>query len=277
MTASTREIDLSKLSPTALEAEANQPSPAASASASRIKLQARLLSLRAQRPVSSICPTISTSPSTSPNASQVSTIPDAGRTPSDETPSLDAQILSFALSRGKALTDHTLHNLYRIAGITTFAAQEITGEKLFGIRIDVFSARERKFGKPVYIMLENKVVEKGGSKVWIVARHSAGAFLGVAELAGRYLHGGKGVGVFLKEVRRRVLRWRRRVDVAEGVREAAMAAGGEGWVERVERVGWDEGVASVVMKWVDGEEAHCRIDEKGGLWVRLSRGRRGRG
>jgi len=111
-------------------------------------------------------------------------------------------------------------------------------------------------------------VEKGGGKVWIVARHSAAAFLGVPELAGRYLPTGKGEGRqqverFAREVRRRVVRWRKRIDMAEGIKEAAKVANGEGWVSRVEQVEWDTEVALVVVKWANGTEARCRIDEKG--------------
>lgn len=98
------------------------------------------------------------------------------------------------------------------------------------------------------MLLEKRVVEKGMGEVWVVSRHSAPAFVGVAEVARRCLPMGELEG-FVREVRRRLVAWRRRVDAVEGV------WGGGREVE------CDDEVAEVVVRWGD-REARCRVGER---------------
>jgi hypothetical protein len=254
---------------------ANKQFVASEKAALRIQLQARLLALRSQKPLSTAnaAPSSQLSPPPSPSSSQASTIPDTA----PEIPELDSRILSFALSRSKALTTHTLSNLYRLCGVTTFQARELSGETLLGLRFDVFSPGGKRFVTPVYVLLELRQVEKGAEKFFVVARHSAPAFLGLAELAGRYLpaKGNQDLVRFVKEFRRRVLRWRRRADEAEAAKEAANAASGEGWKKKVEKVEYDAEVALITVKWDSGTEARCRVDEKGDIFKAVATDRKG--
>jgi hypothetical protein len=141
----------------------------------------------------------------------------------------------------------------------------------------VFSPGGRRFVTPVYVLLELRQVEKAAEKCFVVARHSAPAFLGLAELAGKYLpaKGNQDLVRFVKEFRRRVLRWKRRADEAGGVREAAKAAGGEGWKRKVQKVEYDAEVALVTIKWDSGAEARCRVDEKGDIFKAVVMDRKG--
>jgi hypothetical protein len=240
------------------------PSVASAKASHRIQLHSRLLSLQCRKPLSALEPTLTTTtPSSSPNASQVSTIPDAA----PDAPDLDTRILSFALSRSKALTSHALSNLFRLSGVTTFQARELSGETLLGLRFDVFSPGIKRFVTPVYVLLDLRTVEKGAEKVYVVARHSAPAFLGLSELAGKHLpvKGPQDLARFVKELRRRVRRWRARVDAVDAVKKCAMSTNGEGWKNKVEKVDSDAEVSLVTVKWDSGAEARCVVDEKGDI------------
>ncbi|KAA8912904.1 Cenp-O kinetochore centromere component-domain-containing protein [Sphaerosporella brunnea] len=243
----------------------------ASAKASqRIQLQARLLSLQCRKPRTTKTPPKLAyfSPPASPCSSQVSTIPDTDILDADpEVPDLDTRILSFALSRSKVLTSHALSNLFRLSGVTTFQARELSGETLLGLRFDVFSSGGRKFVTPVYVLLELRKVEKGAEKCFVVARHSVPAFLGLSELAMKHLptKGSQDLVRFVKELRRRIRRWRVRTDAMEDLKTTAKAAIAEGWKRKVEKVEADAEVALVTIQWSNGAEARCRVDEKGDI------------
>jgi hypothetical protein len=230
-------------------------------------LQTRLLSLRAQHTLSS--PPLSITPS--PDASQTSTIPDSELTNSDD----NAAILSLALSRSSRQSKAALANLYRVAGTTTFTVQPPNeAEKLLGIRLDVFSARKGTFGNPYYLLLSPVREPKTTAKLgWGVVRHSLPAFIGVAELEKKFLPlmGMKEqrLELFVQEVRRRVIRWRRRVDMAEEVKQIAKGIVprigdlGESWVMRVEEVVWDVEVLELRVRWGNGTVGVGRVDERG--------------
>jgi len=158
-----------------------------------------------------------------------------------------------------------------MAGVTTFSAREVTGETLLGLRFEVFSRGERRYMTPVYVLVELKPTEKGGEPVFVVARHSAPAFLGVVELAGRYLppKGRQDLTRFVREVNRRVARWRRRVDAAERFKRTALAVG------KAETVEFDDEVTLLVIKWKSGAEANCRVDERGEVLRVVATSRKG--
>lgn len=224
-----------------------------------------------------------TDTSISSNISLLSTIPDAD--PEEEAreleglqpqspplqADLDARILALALSRSKAATKHMLSNLHRMEGVTAFSAKELSGETLLGIRIDAQSRRDSTFGKPVYVLLEHRAV--GNATAWVVARHSAPAWIGVIELARAFLPppppaaatpppAAKGGGAvarqsverFVKAVRARVVRWLRRVDAVETLREVVR---GGAVIE------CDKEAAALTVRWADGTVGRCALDEKG--------------
>jgi len=158
-----------------------------------------------------------------------------------------------------------------MAGVTTFSAREATGETLLGLRFEVFSRGERRYLTPIYVLVELKPTEKGGEPVFVVARHSAPAFLGVMELAGRYLppKGKQDLTRFVREVNRRVGRWRRRVDAAEKFKQIAIAVG------KAQAVEVDDEVALLVIKWKSGAEAKCKVDERGEVVKVVTTSRKG--
>ena len=155
--------------------------------------------------------------------------------------------------------------------MTTFSAREATGETLLGLRFEVFSRGERRYLTPIYVLVELKPTEKGGEPVFVVARHSAPAFLGVMELAGRYLppKGKQDLTRFVREVNRRVGRWRRRVDAAEKFKQIAIAVG------KAQAVEVDDEVALLVIKWKSGAEAKCKVDERGEVVKVVTTSRKG--
>jgi hypothetical protein len=270
----------------------------------RAELTSRLLSLRAERVLTttlppSSTPTPPTDQSPSPNASQVSTIPDNYnslllRPPPEAAAVDDSAILAFALSRDAALESHTVQNLYRISGATTFIVPpSIPGEKhLLGIRIEDFATKGRVFRSPVYVFLEMR------NGAFVIARHSAPAFIGIGDL-GRVFFGGaagnndsdcnggalggvQNVDEFVKEVRRRMVLYRKRQVAVQELRENALAAGvigdvTEDWTRRVTDVEWDSDVSMVTIKWMNGTVGRCRVDDKGivvGAVVENGKGRR---
>ena len=165
-----------------------------------------------------------------------------------------------------------LSNLHRMEGVTAFSAKELSGETLLGIRIDAQSRRDGTFSKPVYVLLEHRAV--GNATTWVVARHSAPAWIGVIELARAFLPpppaaaaaaippAAKGAGAvarqnverFVKAVRARVVRWVRRVDAVETLREAFR---GGAVIE------CDKEAATLTVRWADGTVGRCALDEKG--------------
>ena len=163
-----------------------------------------------------------------------------------------------------------LSNLHRMEGVTAFSAKELSGETLLGIRIDAQSRRDSTFGKPVYVLLEHRAIGSGATAttVWVVARHSAPAWIGVIELARTFLPppaaaappatvkgavARQSVERFVKAVRGRVIRWVRRADAVETLRE----------VVRDAAIECDKEAAALTVRWTDGTVGRCALDEKG--------------
>ncbi|KAI5816331.1 Cenp-O kinetochore centromere component-domain-containing protein [Pyronema omphalodes] len=220
-----------------------------------LTLRSRLASLRAQHPVSSSTPTDSP------------LIP----TPAD---TLDSRILNYTLHSASSFNLAVTTNLYRLSGVTTFTCRELSGQTLLGIRFETF-AGDGRFGKPVYVMLEQRRNKhtKNGEATWGVARHSAPAWINIGELERKWLPVGEkvqakqDVRAFVREVRRRVELWGRRKRAVEGlvkvvgrVRERMETGDGRGRVKEVET---DREVGLLTVRWEDGREAKARVDERG--------------
>ncbi len=82
----------------------------------------------------------------------------------------EERLLRHAFTRGQALDRYDLQCLYRMAGVTTFAVRDPgNGERLFGIRMEVFY--KRAFEAPHYLILSRTA--KGLS----VLRHTIPSFI----------------------------------------------------------------------------------------------------
>ncbi|KAI5779082.1 hypothetical protein EDC01DRAFT_776634 [Geopyxis carbonaria] len=246
----------------------------------RTTLQSELVTLKSSHTLSStVLPSSIDDEYATPPSSLASTIVDPAPHPSDD------EILSLALSRSSALNTHNLTRLHRLAGVTTFRMREPGqgGENLLGVRIEAFSQSKRSFEKPEYLFLR-----LDGNESWVLVRHSVPAFVGTAKLAEMYLPlPAKGaprpvqkLDELIKQVRLRILKWRRREEMVESIRASAKAAGTvgdvtESWTVRVDSVWWDKEVTKVEIRWGNGMLVEMAVDATGDITKAVMKNRKG--
>ena len=146
--------------------------------------------------------------------------------------------------------------------------------RVLGVRIDVFSRRERRFVQPFYLLLHRAEGAENGKERparWKLHKHTVPPFVPLQALAKKYLApgGAQGLARLCRAVRAELVRWQTRVDLVETMKGRTELMRERGVREVRER---DLRCEEVEVVFEDGALARVVLGRDGGVAKAVVRG-----